>query len=261
MFDLLAPFVANPVLPATLLVGCMTVWSVIVIVLGAADFGFHHLGHDGHGLGGLLHHHGADVSSAAHGSPTLPSSSSLHVHPDLPSPTDIAAPHPGIFGQLLSTLGGFGIQAIRWLNLSEMPLVLWAVVFALLWWAVSLFNWMAFDSWFFKNPNWFFTSILVVRNLTFTIPMVKLCTIPMRGWFGSTHLESRSLIGHECEISSSVATPEFGQVKFKTDGSPLLLNVRTDGPHLPKGSKVWITHYDPKRRVYLVSPTSNEYES
>ncbi len=261
MFDLMTPFVADPVLPATLLVGCMTVWSVIVIVLGVADFGFHHLGHHGHGLGGLLHHHGADVSNVAHGSPSVPSSPSLHVNSDLPSPADLTGHHSGIVGQLLSALGGFGIQAVRWLHLSEMPLVLWAVVFALTWWAVSLSNWIAFDSWFFKDPNWFLTSILVVRNLAITLPIVRLCTFPMRGWFRSSHIESRSLIGQECEISSFVATPEFGQVKYKTDGSPLLLNVRTDGPHLPKGSKVWITHYDPKRRVYLVSPTSNEYES
>jgi hypothetical protein len=79
----------------------------------------------------------------------------------------------------------------------------------------------------------------------------------MRGWFTSEKLTSKSLIGQECEISSHEASPEFGQVKFKTDGSPLLLNVRTDGPHLAKGERVWITHYDPARRVYIVSPTTS----
>lgn len=78
----------------------------------------------------------------------------------------------------------------------------------------------------------------------------------MKGWFVVERLDSQSLIGKECQISSSVASIDFGQVKFKTEGSPLLLNVRTDGPSLAQGTHVWITHYDPKRRVYIVSPTT-----
>ena len=72
----------------------------------------------------------------------------------------------------------------------------------------------------------------------------------------NTNFESKSLIGKEAEISSYEATSEHGQVKYKTDAAPLLLNVRTDGPHLEKGTRVWITHYDPKRRVYIVSATT-----
>jgi hypothetical protein len=79
----------------------------------------------------------------------------------------------------------------------------------------------------------------------------------MRGWFQSTTFESKSIIGKEAEISSYDASPDNGQVKFKTDGAPLLLNVRTDGPHLAKGTRVWITHYDSVKRLYIVSPTTS----
>jgi len=78
----------------------------------------------------------------------------------------------------------------------------------------------------------------------------------MRGWFLANSFESKSLIGQEAEISSYDASPENGQVKFKTNGAPLLLNVRTDGPHLAKGTRVWITHYDSTKRLYIVSPTT-----
>ncbi|MCC6508489.1 MAG: hypothetical protein IT423_05240, partial [Pirellulaceae bacterium] len=86
--------------------------------------------------------------------------------------------------------------------------------------------------------------------------LTKLVTRPFRGWYVTEDLSTQSLIGQECEICSSEATPEYGQVRFKTDGAPLLLNVRTDGSYLAKGARVWITHYDATRRAYIVSPTS-----
>jgi hypothetical protein len=64
------------------------------------------------------------------------------------------------------------------------------------------------------------------------------------------------LIGEEAEIWSYDATVSHGQARFKTDGAPLLLNVKTDGPTLVKGTKVWIAHYDETTRVYIVSATT-----
>ena len=146
---------------------------------------------------------------------------------------------------------------VRWLNLKDVPLVLWMGVLAVWWWFISACLWTILDRRFFAEPGWLWSSLLIVRNLTIAIPLTKLATKPMRGWFATERFSSQSLLGQECRISSSVASPEFGQVKFKTDGSPLLLNVRTDGPSLVQGTPVWITHYDAKRRVYIVSPTTS----
>jgi len=119
---------------------------------------------------------------------------------------------------------------------------------------------MTIDDRFLSEPNatphWLVTLLLIVRNLVIALPLTKFVTQPMRGWFQTGSFESKSLIGQEAEISSYDASPDNGQVKFKTEGAPLLLNVRTDGPHLAKGTRVWITHYDSVKRLYIVSPTT-----
>ncbi len=137
--------------------------------------------------------------------------------------------------------------------------MIWMGIFSFLWWVVSLGLWLCVDTLFVSETGWILTPLLIVRNLAITLPVTKMCTHPFRGWFQSSHVTTTEIIGKECEISSSEATTTFGQVKLKTDAAPLLLNVRTDGPHLAKGTRVWITHYDSKRRVYLVSPISHEH--
>ncbi len=151
---------------------------------------------------------------------------------------------------------GLAVLMMKWLNLKEVPLVLWMGALAVIWWFFSATLWSWLDKRFFTEPGWLWSSLLVVRNLAIAIPLTKLATSPMKGWFVTERLTAMSLIGQECQISSSVASPEFGQVRYKTDGAPLLLNVRTDGPSLAQGTPVWITHYDAKRRIYIVSPTT-----
>lgn len=165
---------------------------------------------------------------------------------------DLSLDHDADIGDALS---GLGMVTLRWLNLSDMPVMIWLCIFAMLWWTTSITLWKSFDSMFFTHPGIGWSSLLIARNLAIALPLTKLATRPLRGWHVSEDLSSESLVGQECEICSAEATPEYGQVRFKTDGAPLLLNVRTDGPYLAKGAKVWITHFDAKNRTYIVSPT------
>ncbi|MEZ6135774.1 MAG: DUF1449 family protein [Pirellulaceae bacterium] len=153
---------------------------------------------------------------------------------------------------------GLGLLAAKWLNIANVPLVMWLGIFAVIWWLTSALLWVLVDAHFFAPPGWIWSSVLVAKNLAIGIVLTKLVTNPMGKWFVVERISAAAIVGKECQISSLEATPEFGQVKFKTDGSPLLLNVRTDGPHLVQGTTVWITHYDAKRRVYIVSPTGTE---
>ncbi len=220
----------GPVLPATMFLGLLLLWNLLAM-LGTVD----------------LH--------MPHGDVDLHLPTDGHVHADVPAPADV---------HLDSTSGGMGhgasdglaVLMMKWLNLREVPLVLWMGILAVAWWFISATLWTVVDRRFLSEPGWLWSSVLVVRNLALAIPLTKLATRPMRGWFTTERISAHSLIGQECKISSSVASPEFGQVKFKTEGSPLLLNVRTDGPSLVQGTPVWITHYDAKRRIYIVSPTS-----
>jgi hypothetical protein len=217
--ELITTIFTGPVLPASLFLGILLVWSLLAM-LGTIDFDIPGTGTgiDGGPAGG-----GSDLgSSAANGT------------------------------------AGLGLLASRWLNLNSIPLVIWMCVFAVGWWVISAMLWVLIDQRLFSPPGWFWSTLLVIRNLLIAATLTKLCTNPMRGWFIHETITSSSLVGRECSITSSEATPDFGQVKLKTDGAPLLLNVRTDGEHLAQGTRVWITHYDEKRRVYIVSPTGTD---
>ena len=208
--DILTTLFAGPVLPATLALGLMVLWSLLA-VLGSVDL-------------------------------DLPGS---QVDLDVDAGGGTAGPSDGL-----------AILMMKWLNLKDVPLVLWMGTLAVIWWFISASLWSLVDVRWFNPPGWLGSMLLIARNLAVALPLTKLATQPMRGWFVTEHLDAQSLIGRECQISSSVASTEFGQVKLKTSGAPLLLNVRTDGPSLIRGTHVWITHYDAKRRLYIVSPTT-----
>ena len=225
--ELITSFFAGPILPATVLLLLMLGWSLLA-VLGTVD----------------LDMPGGDLDL------------------DLDVDGDATSAAPNAIGQAASSTGpagnSVGVLALRWLNVREVPLVIWLGVFSLTWWTISAGAWWLVDKRFFESPGLLVSGILVIRNVALTLPITKWTTSPMTGWFVTERLSSSSIVGQECEISSLEASPEFGQVQYKTDGSPLLLNVRTDGPHLARGTRVWITHYDAKNRIYIVSPTGTE---
>lgn len=225
MFEFLYSLVAAPVLPATILLVVLVAWSLTTIVIGGLDS---HLAASWH-----LHN---------------PFSGGGHTDADGLSHT--------ITHALGDAMGSVVLAPAKWLNLKQLPIVLWAGIFTLCWWSVSVLIWVTVDTSLFKELGTPVILLMIARNLVLSLLATKVITQPMRGWFDTNELTSVSLVGHEAEISSFDATPENGQVKFKTDGAPLLLNVRTDGPHLPKGTRVWLTHYDKQKHIYIVSATT-----
>ncbi|MBX3422032.1 MAG: hypothetical protein KF752_10815 [Pirellulaceae bacterium] len=216
---LLVPF-TGPVIPATILVSLVVGWSLLSI-FGAMS------------ADGWLDTDLLDLDGGVEGQVTA-----------------------GLIPSVIRAgVGGWGLSVARWLNMSAVPIVVWGAVFAVAWWAISGFLWIAVDQFLFA-PNWWWSTILAIKNLILALLLTKLLVMPLRTNFKQPPATPRSLIGRECTISSSEATPEFGLVRFQTGGAPLQLNVRTDGACLPRGTAVWITHYDAQRRVYIVSPTS-----
>jgi hypothetical protein len=229
--EILTTLVTGPVLPATVLLGLMLVWGLFAI-LGAVELDL--IGDLDFGDGGA----GGSSEVGGSGDPI----------------------GDGTIGGTTGTnvLGGIGLFLMKWLNLRGVPIMLWLAVFSLIWWFTSACLWSLMDVVWTPEPSWLMTTALTLKNLMIALPLTKVATQPMAKWFINEHLSSRSLIGQECHICSLQATSEFGQAKFKTEGAPLLLNVRTDGLHLAKGTRVWIVHYDSKKRIYLVSPTTTD---
>ena len=158
-----------------------------------------------------------------------------------------------IDGQSESFLS-IGLTPLKFLNIGEVPLMLWMSIFALSWWTTSML--------IYGEPtsgNWTRTAQAVFVSGGIGLLATKLLTQPLRGRF--QHIEphtAESLVGCACVITTSEATPEFGQARYETGAAPLLLNVRTQDVKLAKGDVAEIVDFDPERRVYLIKPCKRE---
>lgn len=158
-------------------------------------------------------------------------------------------------------LTGFAAATVRWSNFGRVPLVIWFGAFTVIFWTVSYGLWHAFDSSRYA-PVWLPSILLGIRNWVISIIATKYVTQPVVGKFNpQPGYDKDRLLGATCEISSITASPSYGQAKFRTNAAPLLLNVRTNGTEIPKGTEVRIIDFDPSKRLYTVTEIQPENET
>jgi hypothetical protein len=147
--------------------------------------------------------------------------------------------------------------ALKFLNIGELPLMIWLCIFGLSWWMASLLWWVLWDEVGYA-PGYWSAGKLVVRNLAVALLATKVVTDPMARLFEKpVQRRPRDMIGRDCVITTYEATPEFGQASHKTEAAPMLLNVQTRSGTLSKGDIARIVDYDPDRKVYLVEPSTS----
>jgi hypothetical protein len=218
----------GPVWPASILVGLLVLYTILGLI-GLIDFGF-------------------DVPEVDL-DPGLDADVSLEM-PEVDLP-DVEMPDGAHVD--FDFLHGLGAATVRWTNFGRIPVVLWGGLFAVAFWSVSYGLWHTFDSNRY-DPNWLPSILLTIRNFVIATGITKAVTQPLLGYFvAPPSYDYRRLLGATCEISTSEATSEFGQAKFRTNAAPLLLNVRTDGAHIPKGTEVRIIGFDKEKRIYKVT--------
>jgi hypothetical protein len=222
----------GPVWPASIIV-CLLVVYTIFALIGLIDLGF-------------------DV-------PDIDLDPSIDLDVDVDMGVDVG--HVGGAHVDVDFLHGLGAATARWTNFGRVPIVIWGGIFAVAFWSVSYWLWHSFDSNRYE-PNWFPSILLSIRNFVIATGIAKAATQPMLGYFvDPPSYDSGRLLGSTCEICTTEATPEFGQAKFRTNASPLLLNVRTDGPHISKGTEVRIIGFDKDKRIYKVTHLQPETQT
>jgi hypothetical protein len=159
-------------------------------------------------------------------------------------------------------LQGLGAATLRWTNFGRVPVVIWGGVFAVSYWTVTYLLWHGFDSQRYA-PTLLPSLLLAARNVVIGVGVTKLLTQPMvKHFVAPPSYTQHTIIGATCEVCTTKATPDFGQAKFRTNAAPILLNIRTDGPHLSKGQEVQIIGFhDKDKRIYKVAPLSSENQS
>lgn len=142
-----------------------------------------------------------------------------------------------------------GMLGLKWLNLGEVPFMLWTS-------AVVLFSWivaMVFD----RNLGNLTTQesiALILRNLGIGIVATKIVTNPLRGKFKMKEPNTvAEMIGRQVSVVTSEVNTEFGNaICHVEDGAPLRLNVRTLEGSIPKESLAQIIDYSSETGIYYV---------
>lgn len=150
-------------------------------------------------------------------------------------------------------LGGF----LHFVNFGEVPVMIVVSIFALSMWVLGMVG------------NFLFNDGSIVIGLALLIPafgiaavLTRVITTPFRKIFKLLNQpgpEALPMVGRTCVIRTSEANAEFGQAEVQTEGSPLLIQVRTrEGQSLPQGESALIIADDPTTRSFTVIQVSND---
>lgn len=142
-----------------------------------------------------------------------------------------------------------GFLGLKWLNLGEVPLMVWLTVVAGASWLAS----MIFDR-NLENPDSQQIIISIIRSLAIGVIAAKVVTNPLRGKLRLKQPNTiEQMLGRTCRVITSSVTPEFGHGECAVeDGAPLRLNIRTLEGAIDKGTEVEIIDYSPETSVYYV---------
>ncbi len=149
---------------------------------------------------------------------------------------------------------GVGMAVFRFLNLGEIPLMLWVSVYALSYWMTSVL-------WFDENSVLTGAMIaqMIFRNLAVALVATKLITQPMLRFVDKTKVTRHyEMVGQIAQVTTNEVSEHHGQARVATDSSPMLINVRTRDGILHKGDDVQIIDYDEDQHIFYVAQAPTE---
>ena len=143
----------------------------------------------------------------------------------------------------------WGMIGLKWFNLGQVPLMVWVSAFALSGWLMSV----TFDR-EMTEPTLQMTVAALARDFGVALFAAKLLTQPLKGKLTLKEPNAAStMIGHTCVITTSEATPDFGQARYAVEeGAPLILDVQTTSGVIPQGHEVRIVDYSAEKQTFFV---------
>ena len=153
---------------------------------------------------------------------------------------------------------GMLVSMLRFFNVGDIPLMIWATFFAFFLWAGAIMGSHYFNS----ELGFVVAAVMFIPNLIGSLFLTKLATAPFRLVF--KHANSGiaapvKIIGKTCVITTGTVTPKSGQAEIAQEGAPLTLNVRSqEGQRLTKGMEAIVVEHDEEKNTYVVVPFNFE---
>ena len=147
--------------------------------------------------------------------------------------------------------GGAWLTAGRLFGFSQVPIVVWLSFLVLFLWFLSL----VLNETCNPAHSTLLAFILILPNLIGSLIITKLVTIPVAKLFkamADADTEAEEVIGRTGTVCSIEADETYGQLEITANGAPLLINVRTQGGTLAKGTQAKITAAGPDNAFYFI---------
>ncbi|GGK86644.1 OB-fold-containig protein [Rufibacter glacialis] len=147
-----------------------------------------------------------------------------------------------------------GLDAVlAFFHLGRVPLMIFLSFFALPYWAVSVGVNYALGT----TSSWV-GLLLLLPLMVFCLFVAKFLTYPFVKLFQAMEQEeapNSAFIGQMCTVLLPATNTQVGQAALKTDGSPVLLNVKTAHESLVmKGDTALVINYLPETNLYIIEP-------
>jgi hypothetical protein len=248
MHEVFAESITWANLPFTVFLGIVVLYWIMV-ALGALDMNlFGEVDADLH----------TDVHVDAHVDGAADVDGDMDGHPLIPGdpPHLTGDKGGGISKELTGNDSSFLVQALAFLNVGQVPVMFVASVLVLCLWLGSMLA-----NHYFTGGSVSLVAAAIIPNLIVSVIVTRYVTLPFRPLFRALTKERDeqvTVIGQRCVIVTSEATPEFGQAEIKTDGAPLLLNVRTmNDARLSRGDVAVVVRRDTERDFHFIAPLPN----
>lgn len=147
--------------------------------------------------------------------------------------------------------------ALRFVNATEVPVMIVLSVLAILLWAVAMIG----NLWFNPNQGALAGGIIAGASLVAAIALTRFAIAPLKPFFRLIRADDEKLppvVGRTGTVRTAVVDERGGQVEIENSEAPLLLNARvaTGSPPLPRHTPVIVIHHDPESGIHTVRSLS-----
>lgn len=140
----------------------------------------------------------------------------------------------------------------KFMHAGEAPLMAILSVLVLCAWAFSVLA----NHYLNPGGGLLLAGVLLIPNLVVSLLLTRILTKPLRSVFKALNKdydEAIVTIGQVCAVTTSEATPKYGQATLETKGASLTLQVRTsEGHELKRGDRALIIGEDKEKQVFRV---------
>ena len=160
--------------------------------------------------------------------------------------------HGDIHHDASHDIGSF-TKILHFVGVGDVPVMVIVSVLGLSMWLGSMIA-----NYYLTDGSQLYALALLIPNFVISVVVTRYITLPMRPLFRSLSKDrgaGEEVLGNICRITTSEATPTFGQAEITRSGAPVLINVRTlDDAVLVKGAQAAVVRGDSEKGVYYITP-------